>query len=97
MYNNPNAMFAFRNGDYNVAYSNFFIKSGGLRFKQSNNIFCYNIMKPISNSNSFQFGQPKRRMLGLPSLNMVAHPYSVYTPVVEEKRGSSNSLEKLKR
>ncbi len=42
MYNNPNAMFAFRNGDYNVAYSNFFIKSGGLRFKQSNNIFCYN-------------------------------------------------------
>ena len=42
MYNNPNAMFSFRNGDNNVAYSNFFIKSGGIRCKQSNNIFCYN-------------------------------------------------------
>lgn len=54
-------------------------------------------MQRISNSNSFQFGQQKRRMFGLPSLNMVAHPYSVYTPVVEDKRGSGNSLEKLKR
>ena len=42
MYNNPDAMFSFRNGDNNVAYSNFFIKSGGIRCKQSNNIFCYN-------------------------------------------------------
>ena len=42
MNNNPNAMFSFRNGDNNVAYSNFFIKSGGIRCKESNNIFCYN-------------------------------------------------------
>ncbi len=42
MLNNPNAMFSFRNGDNNVAYSNFFIKSGGIRCKQSNNIYCYN-------------------------------------------------------
>ena len=42
MNNNPNAMFAFRNGDNNVAYGNFFIKSGGIRCKQSNNIFCFN-------------------------------------------------------
>jgi len=41
-YNNPNAMFSFRNGDNNVTYSNFFIKSGGIRCKQSNNIYCYN-------------------------------------------------------
>ncbi len=42
MNNNPNAMFCFRNGDNNVAYSNFFINSGGLRAKEANNIFCYN-------------------------------------------------------
>jgi hypothetical protein len=42
MNNNPNAMFAFRNGDNNVAYGNFFIKSGGIRCKQANNIYCYN-------------------------------------------------------
>lgn len=54
-------------------------------------------MQPISNSNSYQFGQQKRRMFGLPSLNMVAHPYSVYTPVIQDKRGVGNSLEKLKR
>lgn len=42
MNNNPNAMFSFRNGDNNVAYSNFFLKSGGIRCKQSNNIYCYN-------------------------------------------------------
>ncbi len=42
MINNPDAMFSFRNGDNNVAYSNFFIRSGGIRCKQSNNIYCYN-------------------------------------------------------
>ncbi len=42
MNNNPDAMFAFRNGDNNVAYGNFFIKSGGIRCKQANNIYCYN-------------------------------------------------------
>ena len=42
MNNNPNAMFCFRNGDNNVAYGNFFIKSGGVRCKQSNNVWIYN-------------------------------------------------------
>ncbi|MCX6309046.1 MAG: T9SS type A sorting domain-containing protein, partial [Bacteroidia bacterium] len=42
MNNNPDAMFVFRNGDNNVAYSNFFINSGGIRVKEANNIFCYN-------------------------------------------------------
>jgi len=42
MNNNPDAMFAFRNGDNNVAYGNFFINSGGIRLKQANNIYCYN-------------------------------------------------------
>jgi len=42
MNNNPDAMFAFRRGDYNVAYGNFFINSGGFRPKEANNIFCYN-------------------------------------------------------
>ena len=42
MNNNPNAMFCFRNGDNNVAYGNFFIKSGGIRCKQANNIWIYN-------------------------------------------------------
>lgn len=42
MNNNPDAMFCFRNGDNNVAYGNFFIKSGGIRCKQANNIYCYN-------------------------------------------------------
>ena len=42
MNNNPNAMFCFRNGDNNVAYGNFFIKSGGVRCKQANNIWIYN-------------------------------------------------------
>jgi len=54
-------------------------------------------MQPIATSNSFQFGQGKRRMLGMPSLNLVAHPYSIYQPAVLEKRGAGNSLEKLKR
>ena len=51
MNNNPNAMFSFRNGDNNVAYSNFFIKSGGIRCKQSNNIYCYNNYFEQSGSN----------------------------------------------
>ena len=42
MNNNPDAMFCFRNGDNNVAYGNFFIKSGGIRCKQSNNVWIYN-------------------------------------------------------
>ncbi len=42
MNNNPNAMFCFRNGDNNVAYGNFFIRSGGIRCKQSNNVWIYN-------------------------------------------------------
>ena len=42
MRNNPLAMFVFRNGDDNVAYGNFFLRSGGIRVKQSNNIYIYN-------------------------------------------------------
>jgi hypothetical protein len=40
--NQQNAMLSFRNGDYNVAYSNFFINAGGIRVKEANNVFCYN-------------------------------------------------------
>lgn len=40
--NQQNAMLCFRNGDNNVAYSNFFINAGGIRVKEANNIFCYN-------------------------------------------------------
>jgi poly(beta-D-mannuronate) lyase len=40
--NNPNAMFTFRNGDHNIAYGNFFIKSGGIRVKEANHIWAYN-------------------------------------------------------
>jgi len=40
--NQQNAMLCFRNGDNNVAYSNFFINSGGIRVKEANNIYCYN-------------------------------------------------------
>ena len=40
--NQQNAMLCFRNGDTNVAYSNFFINAGGIRVKEANNIFCYN-------------------------------------------------------
>jgi hypothetical protein len=35
-------MLCFRNGDNNVAYSNFFINAGGIRLKEANNIYCYN-------------------------------------------------------
>ena len=42
MNKNPNAMMVFRNGDINIAYGNFFIDSGGIRVKESNNIYCYN-------------------------------------------------------
>lgn len=42
MNDNPNAMFTFRNGNNNIAYGNFFIRSGGIRCKQANNIYCYN-------------------------------------------------------
>jgi hypothetical protein len=37
-----NAMLVFRNGNNNVAYSNFFINAGGIRVKEANNIYCYN-------------------------------------------------------
>ena len=57
MNNNPNAMFSFRNGDDNVAYSNFFFNSGGIRCKQANNIYCYN--------NYFQ-GSGTNQTAGLP-------------------------------
>ena len=40
--NQQNAMLCFRNGDYNVAYGNFFINAGGIRVKEANNIYCYN-------------------------------------------------------
>jgi hypothetical protein len=40
--NQQNAMLVFRNGDNNVAYSNFFINAGGIRVKEANNIYCYN-------------------------------------------------------
>lgn len=40
--NQQNAMLCFRNGDNNVAYSNFFINAGGIRVKEANTIFCYN-------------------------------------------------------
>ncbi len=49
--NNPDAMFSFRNGDYNVAYGNFFFKSGGFRCKQANNIYCYNNYFENANTN----------------------------------------------
>ena len=39
---NSDAMFVFRNGDYNLAYGNFFIDSGGIRVKQANSIYCFN-------------------------------------------------------
>lgn len=40
--NQQNAMLVFRNGDNNIAYSNFFINAGGIRVKEANNIYCYN-------------------------------------------------------
>lgn len=42
MNNNIHGNFCFRNGDSNIAYSNFFISSGGIRIKVANNIYCYN-------------------------------------------------------
>ena len=44
-------MFSFRNGDYNVAYGNFFFQSGGIRCKQANYIYCYNNYFENANSN----------------------------------------------
>ena len=49
--NNPDAMFSFRNGDYNVAYGNFFFQSGGFRCKEANNIYCYNNYFENANTN----------------------------------------------
>lgn len=40
--NQQNAMLVFRNGSYNVAYSNFFIQAGGIRIKEADQVFCYN-------------------------------------------------------
>jgi hypothetical protein len=42
MVDNQAANFCFRYGDDNVAYGNFFIRSGGIRIKEANNIHCYN-------------------------------------------------------
>ena len=40
--NQQNAMLVFRNGNNNIAYSNFFIKAGGIRIKEADQVFCYN-------------------------------------------------------
>lgn len=40
--NQQKAMLSFRNGNYNIAYGNFFINAGGIRVKQASNIYCYN-------------------------------------------------------
>ena len=40
--NQQNAHLTFRNGDNNVAYSNFFIDAGGIRVREASNIYCYN-------------------------------------------------------
>ena len=40
--NQQDAMLVFRNGDNNIAHSNFFIEAGGIRVKEANNIYCYN-------------------------------------------------------
>lgn len=40
--NQQNGTLSFRNGNNNLAYSNFFIGAGGIRVKEANNIFCYN-------------------------------------------------------
>ena len=53
--NQQNAMLCFRNGDNNVAYSNFFINAGGIRVKEANNIFCYNNYFQNSGSTSGSF------------------------------------------
>ncbi len=42
MNNNMHGNFCFRFGDNNIAYSNFFLSSGGIRIKVANNIYCYN-------------------------------------------------------
>jgi len=42
MVNNNLGNFCFRNGNYNIAYGNFFINSGGIRVKEANDIYCYN-------------------------------------------------------
>ena len=39
---NQGAMLSFRSGDFNVAYGNWFIGSGGVRIKEVNNIYIYN-------------------------------------------------------
>jgi len=39
---NQAAMLSFRSGDYNVAYGNWFIGSGGIRIKEVNHIYIYN-------------------------------------------------------
>lgn len=41
MRNNPNAMFVFRNGDANVAHGNFFLRSGGIRIVEANDVWIY--------------------------------------------------------
>lgn len=39
--NNPDAMFVMRNGDSNVVYGNFFIRSGGIRVVEANDIWIH--------------------------------------------------------
>jgi hypothetical protein len=39
---NTGAMVVLRNGDWNVVYSNFFVKAGGVRVKHANNSYIYN-------------------------------------------------------
>ena len=40
--NQQKAMLSFRNGNYNIAYGNYFTNAGGIRVKQASNIYCFN-------------------------------------------------------
>ena len=40
--NQQNAVLSFRNGNYNVAYGNFFLSSGGIRIREASHIGVYN-------------------------------------------------------
>ena len=51
-----NAMLSFRNGNYNVAYGNFFLFSGGIRIKEASHLAIYNNYFEYAGTESLSLG-----------------------------------------
>jgi siroheme synthase len=91
MINNQKGNFCWRYGSNNVAYGNFFINSGGFRFKEANNIHCYN--NYFENCGDGSLSAPIKYVASagfLSNLNIVHNTFVGGTPIEFDTAGTNN-------